>query len=163
MRSAARSGQARVYDSAVLADALRRVCEGECIIDPGIVSRLLARSRERGPLEELTQREVEILSMMAEGHSNNSICGRLVISPRTVESHVRSVFMKLGIAESPDSSRLVLAVLAFLQARAETGRQPRRREDPAQRGRAGGELIRWLPEPRGSFGAAATSERSGAG
>jgi DNA-binding NarL/FixJ family response regulator len=84
------------------------------------------RSRYRRPaaepqpgtrtLDELTEREREILSLMAEGHSNQSICGRLVISPRTVESHVRSVFMKLGLADSADSSRRVLAVLAFLQA-----------------------------------------------
>jgi DNA-binding NarL/FixJ family response regulator len=86
------------------------------VIDPAIVSQLLGRSRQRGPLDELTEREREILALMAEGHSNHSICGRLVISPRTVESHVRSVFMKLGITESPDNSRRVLAVLAFLQA-----------------------------------------------
>jgi DNA-binding NarL/FixJ family response regulator len=106
----------RVYDSAVLADALERVCAGECVIDPAIVSRLLSRRRTRGPLDELTDREREILSMMAEGHSNHAISARLVVSSRTVESHVRSVFIKLGIAESPDSSRRVLAVLAFLQA-----------------------------------------------
>jgi DNA-binding NarL/FixJ family response regulator len=106
----------RVYDPAVLAEALERVCAGECVIDSAIVSQLLGRSRQRGPLDELTEREREILALMAEGHSNHSICDRLVISPRTVESHVRSVFMKLGIAESPDSSRRVLAVLAFLQA-----------------------------------------------
>jgi DNA-binding NarL/FixJ family response regulator len=106
----------RVYDSAILADALRRVCAGQCVVDPAIVSQLLSRSRERGPLDELTEREREILGLMAEGHSNHSICGRLVISPRTVESHVRSVFIKLDLPESPDSSRRVLAVLAFLQA-----------------------------------------------
>ena len=106
----------RVYDSAVLAGALQRVHAGECVIDPAIVSQLLGRSRVRGPLDDLTEREREILALMAEGHSNHSICARLVISPRTVESHVRSVFIKLGIPESPDSSRRVLAVLAFLQA-----------------------------------------------
>ena len=106
----------RVYDSSVLGDALRRVCAGQCVIDPAIVAQLLSRSREHGPLDELTEREREILSLMAEGHSNHSICGRLIISPRTVESHVRSVFIKLGLAESPDSSRRVLAVLTFLQA-----------------------------------------------
>ena len=85
----------RVYDSAVLGDALRRVSAGQCDIDPAIVAQLLSRSRERGPLgSELTEREREILGLMAEGHSNHSICGRLVISPRTVESHVRSVFME---------------------------------------------------------------------
>jgi DNA-binding NarL/FixJ family response regulator len=106
----------RIYDSDVLGDALRRVCAGECVIDPAIVAQLLARSRTSGPLDELTEREREILGLMAEGHSNQSICRTLVISPRTVESHVRSVFIKLGLDESSDSSRRVLAVLAFLQA-----------------------------------------------
>ena len=106
----------RVYDVAVLGDALRRVRAGECVIDPAIISQLLSRRRKRGPLDELTEREREILSLMAEGHSNQAICSRLVISPRTVESHVRTVFMKLGLPESTDSSRRVLAVLTFLQA-----------------------------------------------
>jgi DNA-binding NarL/FixJ family response regulator len=106
----------RVYDVTVLADALRRVQAGECVIDPAIIRQLLGRRREHGPLDELTDREREILGLMAEGHSNQAICGRLVISPRTVESHVRTVFMKLGLPESADSSRRVLAVLAFLQA-----------------------------------------------
>jgi DNA-binding NarL/FixJ family response regulator len=84
-------------------------------IGAGARSGTLSRRRTRGPLDELTEREQEILSMMAEGHSNQAISARLVVSSRTVESHVRSVFMKLGVAESPDSSRRVLAVLAFLQ------------------------------------------------
>jgi len=92
------------------------VYAGQCVVDPAIVSQLLSRRRQRGPLDELTEREREILALMAEGHSNHAICGQLVISPRTVESHVRSVFMKLGIPESSDSSRRVLAVLTFLQA-----------------------------------------------
>jgi DNA-binding NarL/FixJ family response regulator len=106
----------RVYDSAVLGDALRRVCAGECVIDAAIVAQLLGRGRTPGPLDDLSEREREILSLMAEGHSNQSICRRLVISSRTVESHVRTVFMKLDLAESPDNSRRVLAVLAYLQA-----------------------------------------------
>jgi DNA-binding NarL/FixJ family response regulator len=106
----------RVYDSAVLGDALRRVVDGECVIDPAIVAQLLGRSRASGPLDDLTEREREILGLMAEGYSNHSICSGLAISPRTVESHVRSVFMKLGLAESPDTSRRVLAVLAYLQS-----------------------------------------------
>ena len=68
-----------------------------------------------GPLSGLTEREREILGLMAEGHSNQSICRTLMISPRTVESHVRRVFIKLGLDESPDSCRRVLAVLAFLE------------------------------------------------
>jgi DNA-binding NarL/FixJ family response regulator len=106
----------RVHDSTVLGDALRRVVAGECVIDPAIVAQLLGRSRARGPLDDLTEREREILGLMAEGYSNQTICRDLVISPRTVESHVRSVFMKLGLDESPDTSRRVLAVLAYLQA-----------------------------------------------
>ena len=105
----------RVYDAAVLGEALRRVSIGECVIDPEIISQLLRRGRERNPLDALTEREREILSLMAQGYSNDSICHRLVISRRTVESHVGSVFAKLGIAESPQSSRRVLAVLAYLQ------------------------------------------------
>jgi DNA-binding NarL/FixJ family response regulator len=68
-----------------------------------------------GSSDELTEREREILSLMAKGHSNQSICRTLIISPRTVESHVRNVFIKLGLDESPDNCRRVLAVLAFLQ------------------------------------------------
>ena len=71
--------------------------------------------RERNPLDALTDREREILSLMAQGYSNDSICNQLFISRRTVESHVSSVFAKLGIVESPESSRRVLAVLAYLQ------------------------------------------------
>jgi DNA-binding NarL/FixJ family response regulator len=105
----------RVYDAAVLGDALRRVSTGECVIDPEIISQLLRRGRERNPLDTLTDRERQILSLMAQGYSNDAICNQLVISRRTVESHVSSVFAKLGMAESPDSSRRVLAVLAYLQ------------------------------------------------
>ena len=106
----------RVYDSAVLGDALRRVCAGECVIDAAIVAQLLGGGRTPGPLDDVSEREREILSLLAEGRSNHSICRRLVISPRTVESHVRTVFMKPDLAESPDNSRRVLAVLAYLQA-----------------------------------------------
>ena len=115
----ARSGyllKDRVYDISVLGGALRRVVAGECVIDPEIISQLLRRGREHNPLDTLTEREREILALMAQGHSNDSICGQLVISRRTVESHVSSVFAKLGITESPDNSRRVLAVLTYLQA-----------------------------------------------
>jgi DNA-binding NarL/FixJ family response regulator len=115
----ARSGyllKDRVYDAAALGDALRRVVAGECVVDPEIIGQLLRRGRERNPLDALTEREREILSLMAQGHSNDSIRAKLFISRRTVESHVASVFTKLGITESPDSSRRVLAVLTYLQA-----------------------------------------------
>lgn len=105
----------RVAHPAVLGDALRRVGDGECVLDPAVVTQLLNRSRIRGPLDDLTDREREILDLMAQGHSNSRICMLLHLSQRTVESHVRSIFARLGLAESPDSSRRVLAVLAYIK------------------------------------------------
>ena len=106
----------RVGDAGVLGDALRRLQRGECVLDPAIVNRLLNRAREPGPLDDLSAREREILSLMAEGHSNKRICELLFLSPKTVESHIHSIFMKLGLRESPASSRRVLAVLTYLRA-----------------------------------------------
>jgi DNA-binding NarL/FixJ family response regulator len=105
----------RVGDPGVLGDALRRISQGECVLDPAIVNRLLNRVREPGPLDELSVREREILSLMAEGHSNKRICALCFLSPKTVESHVRHIFIKLGLGESADSSRRVLAVLTYLR------------------------------------------------
>ena len=106
----------RVGDAGVLGDALRRLQRGECVLDPAIVNRLLNRAREPGPLDELSPREREILALMAEGHSNKRICQICFLSPKTVESHIHSILMKLGLHESPDSSRRVLAVLTYLRA-----------------------------------------------
>jgi DNA-binding NarL/FixJ family response regulator len=103
----------RVSDTAVLVDALRRVTDGECVIDPTIVSRLVGRPREESALADLTDRELEVLGLMAEGHSNDGICRKLFLSPKTVETHVRHILMKLGIGETTDYHRRVLAVLAF--------------------------------------------------
>jgi DNA-binding NarL/FixJ family response regulator len=105
----------RVSDVAVLVDALRRIAEGECVLDPTIVSRLVARPREESALGELTARELEVLALMAEGHSNEGICRKLFLSPKTVETHVRHILLKLGIGEMPDYHRRVLAVLAYLR------------------------------------------------
>jgi DNA-binding NarL/FixJ family response regulator len=104
----------RVSDIAVLADALRRIAEGECVVDPTIVARLFGRRRD-GPLTQLTEREREVLALMAEGHSNTGICGKLFLSPKTVEAHIRHIFLKLALREAPDYHRRVLAVLTFLR------------------------------------------------
>ena len=105
----------RVSDIAVLADALRRIADGESVLDPTIVARLVERRRDEGPLGELTDREREVLGLMAEGHSNRGICGRLFLSPKTVEAHIRHIFIKLGLVEAPEYHRRVLAVLTFLR------------------------------------------------
>ena len=105
----------RVFDIAVLIDALRRLSEGESVVDPTIVSQLFARRRESSPLEELTEREREVLALLAEGLSNRAIAERLVVTQRTVESHVNQIFQKLRLGESADSHRRVLAVLAYLR------------------------------------------------
>jgi DNA-binding NarL/FixJ family response regulator len=105
----------RVSDVAVLVDALRRVQEGECVVDPTIVSRLMSRRQDSGPLAELTPREREVLALMAEGHSNQAIRERLFLSPKTVEAHVRQIFLKLDLRDTPQQHRRVSAVLAFLR------------------------------------------------
>lgn len=106
----------RVLDVAVLVDALRRIDEGETVIDPTIVSRLLGRRRRQDVLGELTAREREVLSLVAEGLSNRAIAARLFVTERTVEAHNKQVFLKLGLGENPETHRRVLAVLAFLRS-----------------------------------------------
>jgi DNA-binding NarL/FixJ family response regulator len=106
----------RVSDVAVLADALKRIDEGECVIDPTIISRLVARKRARGPLDELTDREREVLALVAEGRSNGAIAEQLFLSRKTVDAHISQIFLKLDLRESPADHRRVLAVLAFLRS-----------------------------------------------
>jgi len=105
----------RVFDVAVLVDALRRIVDGETVVDPTIVSRLVGRQRRHDPLAELTPREREVLSLVAEGLSNGAIASRLFVTERTVEAHVKQVLLKLGLAVDPESHRRVLAVLAYLR------------------------------------------------
>jgi DNA-binding NarL/FixJ family response regulator len=108
----------RISDPAVLVDALRRVTEGETVVDPAIVTRLLARRRDADPLAQLSDREREVLALVAEGLSNAAIGRRLFITERTVEAHVKQIFQKLGIGQAPETNRRVLAVLAFLRSSA---------------------------------------------
>jgi DNA-binding NarL/FixJ family response regulator len=106
----------RVLEIDDFLEAVRRVGRGGTAIDPQVIAQLLGRRREHDPLEELTPREREVLGLMAEGLSNRGICGRLVLSPKTIETHVNSIFLKLGLMPAPDDHRRVLAVLAFLRS-----------------------------------------------
>jgi DNA-binding NarL/FixJ family response regulator len=105
----------RVFDVAVLVDALRRLGDGETVIDPTIVARLLGRRRRADPIAELSPREREVLGLVAEGMSNRAIAARLFVTERTVEAHVKQIFTKLRLDASPDSHRRVLAVVAYLR------------------------------------------------
>jgi len=98
-----------------LLDALQRVAAGECVVDRAVVDELLTRRRRADPLDALTPREREILALMAEGRSNQGISRALWLSPKTVETHIRGAFAKLGIGEAPEDNRRVLAVLAYLR------------------------------------------------
>jgi DNA-binding NarL/FixJ family response regulator len=106
----------RVLEIDEFLDSVRRVAHGGTAIDPEVVGQLLGRRREHDPLEELTPREREVLGLMAEGRSNHGICEKLVLSPKTVESHVNAIFSKLDLMPAPDDHRRVLAVLTFLRS-----------------------------------------------
>jgi DNA-binding NarL/FixJ family response regulator len=104
----------RVGGLDAFADAIRRVAAGGSVVDPEVVSSLVT-SRGRSGLDELSERERQILGLMAEGRSNSGICDRLALSTRTVESHVRAIFQKLGLEPAEDDHRRVLAVLTYLR------------------------------------------------
>jgi DNA-binding NarL/FixJ family response regulator len=96
--------------------SVTRVANGGTAIDPEVVSQLLGRHRDHDPLDELTAREHDVLALIAEGRSNRGICQALYLSPKTVESHVHSIFAKLRITAAPDDHRRVLAVLTYLRS-----------------------------------------------
>jgi len=107
----------RVSDLDTLADGVRRIAAGGSVLDPSVVGQLVGRPRRgRDPLEELTEREREVLALMAEGRTNRAIAEQLVITEHTVEKHVTSVMSKLRIPAGADDHRRVLAVLTFLDS-----------------------------------------------
>ena len=106
----------RVLEIDDFLEAVRRVGKGGTAIDPEVIGQLLGRRREASPLDDLTPREREVLELMAQGLSNRGICEKLVVSPKTVETHVNSIFWKLDLLPAQDEHRRVLAVLAYLRA-----------------------------------------------
>lgn len=106
----------RVMHITTIVDALRRIRDGDTVIDPTIVSRVIARRRRGGGLSDLSAREAEVLGLVAEGLSNRAIADRLFINDRTVETHIAQIFGKLQIPASPDGHRRVLAVLRLLRS-----------------------------------------------
>jgi DNA-binding NarL/FixJ family response regulator len=107
----------RVTNVGEFIDTIDRVAAGGTVIDPEVVAQLLARTRQREPLSDLSPREREVLSLMAEGRSNGAIASTLVITQRAVEKHVKSIFQKLRLPPADTDHRRVLAVLRFLEAR----------------------------------------------
>ena len=106
----------KVGDLRAFTDAVRRVAEGGSVLDPDVVARLVGRPRQAGPLDNLTPREREVLALIAEGRSNAGIASELTVSVAAVERHVTGIFDKLGLRQSADAHRRVLAVLTYLQA-----------------------------------------------
>ncbi len=111
----------RVFDVDDFLDALRRVAAGGSALDPEVVATLLGPRTEHDTLAALTPREREVLALMAEGRTNAGIARRLWLTERTVETHVSNIMNKLGLVETDDGHRRVLAVLAWLRARHRSG------------------------------------------
>jgi DNA-binding NarL/FixJ family response regulator len=105
----------RVADIDAFVEAVRRVGAGGSVLDPDVVTAMLGQPADDDPLAELTSREHEVLSLMAEGRSNAAIAERLVITERAVEKHVTNIFAKLNLPPTPDDHRRVLAVLRYLE------------------------------------------------
>ena len=106
----------RVGDLDEFADAVRRVGEGGSVLDPEVVTRMLARPRYESPMEQLSPRERDVLELMAQGRSNQGIAEKLWITESAVEKHVTAIFEKLGLERDFEDHRRVLAVLAFLRS-----------------------------------------------
>jgi DNA-binding NarL/FixJ family response regulator len=106
----------RVSDLTAFGGDVRKVARGETVIDPELVARLVARRRERDPLDMLTGRERAVLALMARGLSNAAVAADLHLSIKTVEAYVTSIFTKLGLIQHEREHRRVLAVLTFLRA-----------------------------------------------
>jgi DNA-binding NarL/FixJ family response regulator len=106
----------KVGDLRVFTDTVRRVADGGSALDPDVVARLVGRRRRISPLDSLTKRETEVLSLIAEGFSNAGVARELVVTVAAVERHVTSIFDKLGLQQSPDQHRRVLAVLNYLHS-----------------------------------------------
>jgi serine/threonine-protein kinase PknK len=109
--------KSRVTEVAEFVDSLERIAQGGSVVDPALVQELVAARRRNDPLDALTQREREVLALMAEGSSNAGIARRLWITEGTVEKHVNSILSKLLLPDTADDHRRVLAVIAFLDAR----------------------------------------------
>ncbi len=107
----------RIVDVTEFVDAARRVARGGSVIDPAIVAGLLARRRRASPLDDLSEREREVLGLMAEGRSNGGIAERLFLTEKTVEGYVGTIFAKLGLEPAISDHRRVLAVVTYLQER----------------------------------------------
>jgi len=109
--------KSRVTNVGEFLDTVHRVAEGGSVVDPALVQELVTTRRRNDPLAVLSAREVEVLSLMAEGRSNTGIAKRLWVTEGTVEKHVRSILTKLNLPEEENDHRRVLAVIAFLEAR----------------------------------------------
>ncbi|MEU5987451.1 response regulator transcription factor [Spirillospora sp. NPDC047418] len=134
----------RVSDVSQLVDAVRTVAAGGTVLDPDVVAQLLSRHAREEPLRGLTPREREVLGLMAEGRSNAAIASALFVTEKAISKHTNNIFGKLGLPQSEDANRRVLAVLAYLDADRPVPRGPAGTEAPTR-----GQVTRpWTPKPR---------------